>query len=101
LPLPLHTTSLRPSSLRAIFLALSDITPSSLPPPIPPVAPSLDELRRRVGRTADLVEAAEPEVVEVEVDAETLYMAISTTDSSVVYYKITKGIKKPADIPDE
>lgn len=38
---------------------------------------------------------------EVELDKEMIYMGIVTTDSTVVYYKLTKGIKKPADIPDE
>lgn len=36
-----------------------------------------------------------------EIEKETIYMGIVTTDSTVVYYKLTKGIKKPADIPDE
>ena len=37
----------------------------------------------------------------VELDRQTIYMAIVATDSTVVYYKLSKGIKKPADIPDE
>lgn len=36
-----------------------------------------------------------------EIDKEMIYMGIATSDSTVVYYKLTKGIKKPADIPDE
>lgn len=36
-----------------------------------------------------------------DIDRETIYLAIVTTDSTVVYYKLSKGIKKPADIPDE
>jgi hypothetical protein len=36
-----------------------------------------------------------------ELDKEMIYMGIVTSDSTVVYYKLTKGIKKPADIPDE
>lgn len=36
-----------------------------------------------------------------EIDTDTLYMAIVTTDSTVVYYKLARGIRKPADIPDE
>ena len=38
---------------------------------------------------------------EAELDKEMIYMGIVTTDSTVVYYKLTKGIKKPADVPDE
>jgi hypothetical protein len=36
-----------------------------------------------------------------EFDPDTLYVAIGTTDSTVVYYKLSRGIKKPHDIPDE
>lgn len=43
-------------------------------------------------------EAAE---VNESIDRETIYLAIVTSDSTVVYYKLSKGIKKPADIPDE
>ena len=37
----------------------------------------------------------------LELDKEMIYMGIVTSDSTVVYYKLTKGIRKPADIPDE
>ena len=48
-------------------------------------------------------EEEEKETVETEaeLDKEMIYMGIVTTDSTVVYYKLTKGIKKPADVPDE
>ncbi len=36
-----------------------------------------------------------------EIDKDMIYMAITNPDSTVVYYKLTRGIKKPADIPDE
>lgn len=119
LPLPLHTTSLHPSSLRAIFSALSTLQYDDLPPVIPPLAPSVDELRRLATKS----KAAEPEFVEAdgllgegtdepssepaeqavstEIDRDMLYMAVVTSDSTVVYYRLSKGIKKPADIPDE
>jgi hypothetical protein len=120
LPLPLHTTSLRPSSLRQIFSAISTLSPSSLPPVVPAPAPSLQELRKRLDgdtptsaltdadagadagedRSSDIVTEALAEGANA-FDTDTLYLAISTTDSSVVYYKLSKGIKKPADIPDE
>jgi hypothetical protein len=38
---------------------------------------------------------------EQTLDKETIYISIATPDSSVVYYKLTKGIKKPQDVPDE
>lgn len=138
LPLPLHTTTLRPSSLRQIFSAISTLSPSSLPPVIPAPAPSLQDLRKRLdgdnpaltdaltnaGAGADADEDGPTDIVSEAVvatdivseavvpatphaeganafDTDTLYLAISTTDSSVVYYKLSKGIKKPADIPDE
>lgn len=34
-------------------------------------------------------------------DAETIYVAIGSPDSTIVYYKLSKGIRKPHDIPDE
>lgn len=39
--------------------------------------------------------------VRVDLDRDLIYMAIVTSDSTVVYYKLAKGIRKPADIPDE
>lgn len=36
-----------------------------------------------------------------ELDTEMIYLGIVTTDSTIVYYKLSKGIKKPADVPDE
>ena len=111
LPLPLHTTSLHPSSLREIFSSLSELSVSSLPPALPPFVPSIDELQRirhRAKPDHDLIqdqfqedEAKEVAAASVELDRDMIYMAIVTTDSTVVYYRLTKGIKKPADIPDE
>lgn len=144
LPLPLHTTSLRPSSLREIFAALATLEPSAIPPPaallVPPVGEVKAELeKRRAERRSANADGAEFEgaegaeddgqqaddelspvieedaegqggdepsdpasvTVNEEIDKETLYMAIVTQDSTVVYYKLSKGIKKPADIPDE
>lgn len=120
LPLPLHTTSLHPSSLKAIFSALSSLQYHDLPPVIEPLAPSVEQLRRLAfknsnqtseGSTVDQqrseageveVEAdAEAETVSMDIDKDMIYMAIVTADSTVVYYRLSKGIKKPADIPDE
>lgn len=146
LPLPLHTTSLRPSSLREIFAALETLETSAIPPPaallVPPVGEVKAELeKRRAERRSANADGAEseggdvagaeddgqqaddelspvieeggdgeagdepsdsaPVTVNEEIDKETLYMAIVTQDSTVVYYKLSKGIKKPADIPDE
>ena len=122
LPLPLHTTSLHPSSLKAIFSALSTLQYADLPPVIEPLAPSVEQLRRLAfknsnqtseGSTVDQQpsEAGEVEVevkanaeaenVSMDIDKDMIYMAIVTADSTVVYYRLSKGIKKPADIPDE
>ena len=123
LPLPLHTTSLKPSSLKSIFASLSSLPLSSLPDPVPRLAPDILELQRRVERTraekekhesgevrSELREKAEvDEVDDVDVDSavneqvdrEMIYIAIVASDSTTVYYKLSKGIRKPADIPDE
>jgi hypothetical protein len=103
-PLPLHSTSLKPSSLRAIFSSLAKLTVSDLPEPIPVLAPDISTIRKEVATSKgeDIPEEKEeaPETG-IELDKEMIYMGIVTTDSTVVYYKLTKGIKKPADIPDE
>lgn len=41
------------------------------------------------------------EEVRDRIDAETIYVAIGSSDSTIVYYKLSKGIRKPHDIPDE
>ena len=46
-------------------------------------------------------QGGEPGKVHGAIDRGMIYIAIVTSDSTVVYYKLTKGIKKPADIPDE
>ncbi|KAK4689871.1 hypothetical protein P7C73_g256, partial [Tremellales sp. Uapishka_1] len=91
LPLPLHTTSLHPSSLKTIFDVLATLSFASLPSVIPPLT---DDLASSPSMTARFPSSD-------EIDRDLLYFAISTTDSTVVYYKLSKGIKKPADIPDE
>ncbi|KIR43084.1 hypothetical protein I307_04220 [Cryptococcus deuterogattii 99/473] len=117
LPLPLHTTSLRPSVLKAIFKELALIEVAPLTEPIPPFAPTLDELREQLSQIQvpedaertqeeekgerERTQAGKPGEESEEFDRETIYMAIVTGDSTVVYYKLSKGIKKPADIPDE
>jgi hypothetical protein len=82
------------------------MTISDLPEPIPLLAPEIATLRREAAakKGQDIpeeVEEKEGPGSEVELDKEMIYMGIVTTDSTVVYYKLTKGIKKPADIPDE
>ncbi|WVO18811.1 uncharacterized protein IAS62_000083 [Cryptococcus decagattii] len=117
LPLPLHTTSLRPSVLKSIFKELALIEVASLAEPISPFAPTLDELREQLSQIQrpedaekvqeddkgerERVQEGKPGEESEEFDRETIYMAIVTGDSTVVYYKLSKGIKKPADIPDE
>jgi hypothetical protein len=79
-----------------------------LPQPIPLLAPDIATLRRQLAldKGMDVLEE-DPEEKKVDptnsvtLDKEMIYMGIVTTDSTVVYYKLTKGIKKPADIPDE
>ena len=134
IPLPLHTKSLKPSSLNSIFSSLSTLSIDALPGPIPALVPDLDDLRKdlairrghdpnssnqdpdqaqdRNDNDNDKVEGSNPDTAPAGTrtgtedstagtETETIYMGIATTDSTVVYYKLTKGIKKPADIPDE
>lgn len=124
LPLPLHTTALIPSELHAIFGALLKIEFTSLPPVVPEFAPSVDAVREEYARRTrgDLAEIDEEkededededksekkgEEAEVkedkggEFDPDTLYVAIGCADSTVVYYKLSRGIRKPHDVPDE
>jgi len=108
LPLPLHTTALQPSSLKSIFASLSSLRITSLPEPVPPLVPDIDELRRRIARDRGETDdpggtsgVAEEGEANETLDREMIYVAIVTSDSTVVYYKLSKGIKKPADIPDE
>jgi hypothetical protein len=111
LPLPLHTTALTPSALKAIFAALASLDASAIPVPLPPYVPSIAELQDKLGKKRsgeqeamgdeEREESAETSVVNEEIDRDMIYTAISTTDSTVVYYRLSKGIKKPADIPDE
>jgi hypothetical protein len=112
LPLPLHTTSLRPSTLRKIFSHLNTLSTSSasIPPPDKPLIATIAALQQLIATKAgkgienseneDGYEVVEKNACDVP-DTEMIYMAITTTDSTVVYYKLSKGIKKPADIPDE
>lgn len=105
LPLPLHTTALTPKELRTIFASLLEVTVESLPVALPPLAPSMAELRTQLadktGEKQDVDD--EPEATEVNntFDPDTLYVAINDPDSTVVYYKLSRGIRKPHDIPDE
>lgn len=105
LPLPLHTTALTPKELRTIFKSLQEITVDSLPEALPALAPSMSELKAQLAeKTGEKQEADdEPESSEVNntFDPDTLYVAINDPDSTVVYYKLSRGIVKPHDIPDE
>lgn len=112
MPLPLHTTSLKPSSLKSIFGALATLSFGDLPAPIPPLVPDMPSLRQELAtrrgedppsRAVEEGGPSPPPPVSTnnEIDKEMVYMGIVTSDSTVVYYKLTKGIKKPADIPDE
>ncbi|KAL1412579.1 hypothetical protein Q8F55_000326 [Vanrija albida] len=106
LPLPLHTTSLTPQELKAVFGALAAVSADNLPPPLPPLAKSVAELQAQLGKSSssgldDVAEETEVTAPPASFDPDTLYMAIVATDSTVVYYKLSRGIKKPHDIPDE
>ena len=123
LPLPLHTTSLLPASLKSIFTAIKSLSLNNIPKADEAIVPSVAELKARAGIRPDdpsdpatsqgeaaleggnaqeaIVSVDADGQAKVDIDRDTLYMAICTTDSTVVYYKLSRGVKKPADIPDE
>ncbi|BEI81013.1 hypothetical protein CcaverHIS002_0201730 [Cutaneotrichosporon cavernicola] len=111
LPLPLHTNALLPSELKGIFDALAKVSIDDLPPPITEFAPSVDSLRKAYstmtgteaeeGSLSAVGEEKEAQAGKAEFDPDTLYTAIMCADSTVVYYKLSRGIRKPHDIPDE
>ncbi|WVW78423.1 hypothetical protein I302_100377 [Kwoniella bestiolae CBS 10118] len=104
IPLPIHSTSLKPSSLKSIFTSLSTLSIGDLPQPFEKMAPTMDDLRSTIEQHQQQQPVRgqeEEEGEEVILDKETIYTSIVTPDSTVVYYKISKGIKKPSDIPDE
>ncbi|GHJ84418.1 hypothetical protein NliqN6_0820 [Naganishia liquefaciens] len=94
LPLAINTNSLTSAVLKAIFSALEGMDFDTLPEMLPPIVEAPE---------AGLVtgQAEEEESAENILDKETIYISIATPDSSVVYYKLAKGIKKPQDVPDE
>jgi len=61
----------------------------------------VEEVEDAAGRGEAGARSGTGEEVNNELDREMIYIAIVTSDSTVVYYKLSKGIKKPADIPDE
>ncbi len=90
-----------------------------LPSPLPDFAPSVARLRtaykamqgvnaeeHELGAVNENVEkenaaADDAEDRSNEFDPNTLYTAIMCADSTVVYYNLSRGIRKPHDIPDE
>lgn len=94
LPLAINTNSLTPAALKAIFSALDGMEVNTLPDTLPPIVEVPE-----AGLITDQAEEEEP--AEATLDKETIYISIATPDSSVVYYKLSKGIKKPQDVPDE
>lgn len=124
-PLPLHTTALRPSVLKSIFDSLATLDTSTLPGADEPLIPSVEAVQKEMrsrrkeeeedtdspfdmvspteaeGAESGKIADGRKELVGQEIDREIIYLAIVTSDSTVVYYKLSKGIKKPADIPDE
>ena len=64
--------------------------------PVPPDVSGAGDGSASAGGTAN-----QAEKVDTSLDRSMIYVSIVTADSTVVYYKLTRGIKKPADIPDE
>lgn len=88
LPLHLQASNLTPKVLKALYDQLDRLTIESLPSTLP--APIQDRTR-----------TIPDDQLASTLDIKTIYISMVTPDSSVVYYKLTKGIKKPDDVPDE
>ncbi|WWC67968.1 uncharacterized protein I206_101887 [Kwoniella pini CBS 10737] len=116
IPIPIHTTCLKPSSLKSIFNQLKITLINDLPKPFENLSPTINDLKNQIiqknSSQSNLIKndddnisekqnQKEEEEDEIILDKETIYTSIVTPDSTVVYYKISKGIKKPSDIPDE
>lgn len=110
LPLHISAQNLTPRILRSLFGELGRLTLEDLPNPIPsPIdIPAIGddddgdehEVVKEEGKAAGKEDGQERGSA-AKLDRETIYISIATQDSSIVYYKLTKGIKKPDDIPDE
>lgn len=108
--LPLHITAknLTPRILRSLFAELARLKLEDLPEAIPsPIGvPAISEDEEEGSEPYVTVEGDEGAkertgAAPARLDQETIYISIATPDSSIVYYKLTKGIKKPDDVPDE
>ena len=92
LPLHFHANNLTPKVLKMIYNNLDKLSVKDLPPVLP--SPHDDGQETTEEKDDD-------ETSQDTLDTKTIYISIVTPDSSVVYYKLTQGIKKPDDIPDE
>jgi hypothetical protein len=108
-----------------VFNALSSLSAETVPPADRPLVPTVEDVQAQMASRRAKTDESEgvfdadsptdagfrPAGAEElgssrgescsDIDRETLYLSIVTSDSTVVYYKLSKGIKKPADIPDE
>jgi hypothetical protein len=106
LPVALDSDALTPARLKVLYNELESINEDELPPPVQsplaPVAPKDGEVANTMYEGAAPVGPNDEEKAQAgHLDKETFYISIATPDSSVVYYKLSKGIKKPHDVPDE
>lgn len=106
LPLHFHANDLTPRALKTIYKQLNRLKLEDLPPVLPSPLPvsEIDQLAHDVPEEDDgeEEEGAIEGIADHDIlDLKTIYISIVTPDSSVVYYKLTQGIKKPDDIPDE
>jgi hypothetical protein len=106
LPLHFHANNLTPRALKAIYKQLNRLSIQDLPPVLPSPLPATEKSQLNQDRDEEDEIEEEGRLAEENrptdlLDVKTIYISIVTPDSSVVYYKLTKGIKKPDDIPDE
>jgi hypothetical protein len=106
LPIPLNSDSLTPAHLKVLYSELDMMNKNDLPNPLPS---PLAQVSNKDREGADsMLEGATPigpndeeKAQAGHLDKESFYISMVTPDSSVVYYKLSKGIKKPHDVPDE
>jgi hypothetical protein len=100
LPLHFHANNLTPRVLKLIYKQLNQLSMKDLAPILPSPL-SVSDISQPTDNEDE--ENGDDKKIETDglLDLKTIYISIVTPDSSVVYYKLTQGIKKPDDIPDE
>jgi len=106
LPMASDSQALTPARLKVLYHELGLIDEDRLPPLVPSsLADAISKdgyVKQAMQDPATSMEASDEEKAQAgHLDKESFYLSMATPDSSVVYYKLSKGINKPHDVPDE